>query len=552
MSAVLRTPRVLLVLAIVMALTPLRVATAEDTGVPQTYLGDSYGESRLTLPTSYEQQSKLWFHDEAWWAIMYDAADAASHIYELLADHTWQSTEAVINSDPHDLGDALLDGDDLYVISRALSGSLEFRRLRYDAASRAYAASTPEPVTITTRGVSTPATIAKDTTGRLWAAFVSAPSVLVAYSDDDGTTWTEPVAPAVPGGVVVAPGEASAVVAFGERIALMWSDQVGDAFRLGMHVDGSPEDQWTAETPLAGPGMADDHISLKGVGTGRSATLVAAVKTSQGDRGEPGSSPLLMVLRREADGTWTSAPASTVDEGMNSPGLQVDESNDSIYLFAFAREAVYVKRSSLSQLSFEDGRGSPFVLTAASTLADPTGSKHPVDASTGLVVLASGRPANRYSHAEMSLPTPGDGPSVADANDVDPPTFPGDLYAQPGDSGAVGLSWSASNDGDRWSPASDGVPVQGYAIYRDGAEVGTTTRTSFGDVPPRAGTTYEYSVRAVDGAGNRSSPATVLVIVPVQHSDGGVPWKGLLLALAIVAAMALVLVAVLRRRGTLS
>lgn len=532
-------------LAAALVLTMVAPASGWAADLPKTYLDDSFGTTLDNLPTSYEQQDKLWFHDDAWWALMYYAEDGSSRVSELLPDHTWRPTDQIVNSDPSDLGDALRDEDAVYVVSRGREGGLQFRRLDYDDVDRTYLPAAAGPVLITTEGARAPASIAKDTTGRLWVSFATATEVLVTYSDDDGTTWTQPFQPQLSDGADVPPGQTSAVVAFGTKIGVMWSDQSQDRFRFAVHADGAPDDEWSGETPLAGLGMSDNHISVKPFGEGPDATLLAAVKTSQGDKGEPGSAPLVMVLKRKPDGTWTAAVGSTVGDRMDSPHLQIDESNATVYLLTYGRGGVYGKQSPIRDLAFEPGRGTPFAVTGRATLADPTGSKHPVDAYTGLVVLASGTGNHRYSHSELALP--GTPTAHSDNVDVEAPAAPEELLAQVNDSGNVIVSWSASTDGDRWAAASDGVPVDGYTVSRDGVELGSTDRTSFADSELTDGSSHEYAVRAVDRAGNVSTPTTVTVHISAQRDPSRLPVRGLA-GLLVGLAGVVVLLAIRRRR----
>ena len=65
-----------------------------------------------------------------------------------------------------------------------------------------------------------------------------------------------------------------------------------------------------------------------------------------------------------------------------------------------------------------------------------------------------------------------------------------------------------------WTAATDNVGVTGYTVIRDGATVGTTKTTSYTDTGVVAGTTYTYTVKAQDAAGNvgpASAPATATV-----------------------------------------
>src|SRR4051794_24007711 len=93
--------------------------------------------------------------------------------------------------------------------------------------------------------------------------------------------------------------------------------------------------------------------------------------------------------------------------------------------------------------------------------------------------------------------------------DILAPTVPGDLRTAAVSSTSVDLSWNA---------ATDDVGVTGYPVYSDGIAIGTPPSTSFSDATVVAGTTYEYSVDAVDAAQNhsaQSAPLTVTVVAPV-------------------------------------
>ncbi|HEY9476504.1 MAG TPA: DNRLRE domain-containing protein, partial [Mycobacteriales bacterium] len=88
----------------------------------------------------------------------------------------------------------------------------------------------------------------------------------------------------------------------------------------------------------------------------------------------------------------------------------------------------------------------------------------------------------------------------APAPDTMAPTAPGNLSAVAVSSGEIDLAWTAS---------SDNLGVTGYDVYRDGAKVGTVAETSqsYRDTTVAAGTTYTYTVRARDAAGNVSAPS---------------------------------------------
>ncbi|KDN22010.1 glycoside hydrolase family 9 protein [Amycolatopsis rifamycinica] len=99
------------------------------------------------------------------------------------------------------------------------------------------------------------------------------------------------------------------------------------------------------------------------------------------------------------------------------------------------------------------------------------------------------------------------GPSTADTT---PPSAPTGLTATPG-STAVGLTWTA---------ATDDVGVAGYDVVdAAGATIGSTTSTSYQVTGLTPATTYTFSVRARDAAGNRS-PAGGPVSVTTTTGGG--------------------------------
>ena len=91
--------------------------------------------------------------------------------------------------------------------------------------------------------------------------------------------------------------------------------------------------------------------------------------------------------------------------------------------------------------------------------------------------------------------------------DVTSPSTPGALTAR------------ASADGTSveldWQPATDDVGVAGYLVSRDGTTLATASGTSYTDVTVTQGSTYGYTVVALDAAGNASGAATVQASVPV-------------------------------------
>ena len=85
------------------------------------------------------------------------------------------------------------------------------------------------------------------------------------------------------------------------------------------------------------------------------------------------------------------------------------------------------------------------------------------------------------------------------ASDTQAPTSPTNLTAAPS-AGQISLAWSGS---------TDNVGVTGYRVIRDGATIATlgSAARAYTDTSVAPATTYTYTVRAFDAAGNTSPPS---------------------------------------------
>src|SRR5207253_4792048 len=77
-----------------------------------------------------------------------------------------------------------------------------------------------------------------------------------------------------------------------------------------------------------------------------------------------------------------------------------------------------------------------------------------------------------------------------------------------------------------WTASSDNVGVSGYRVFRDGAQIATTSATSFPNTGLSPSTTYSYTVAAFDAAGNlsaQSSPANATPPAPPDTTPPSAP-----------------------------
>ncbi|MEU4703556.1 fibronectin type III domain-containing protein [Nonomuraea dietziae] len=85
--------------------------------------------------------------------------------------------------------------------------------------------------------------------------------------------------------------------------------------------------------------------------------------------------------------------------------------------------------------------------------------------------------------------------------DTTAPSVPGNLRSTGSTSSSIALAWNAS---------TDNVAVTGYNVYRGSTLVTTVTGTTHTDTGLASGTSYTYTVRARDAAGNLSAASNAV------------------------------------------
>ncbi|MDQ1738693.1 MAG: chitinase, partial [Pseudonocardiales bacterium] len=106
--------------------------------------------------------------------------------------------------------------------------------------------------------------------------------------------------------------------------------------------------------------------------------------------------------------------------------------------------------------------------------------------------------------------------TVGSGTDTTPPTAPGNLTATATGPTSVQLGWTAS---------TDNVGVTGYNIYRGSASTPLAsvagTITSYVDNTVAAATSYTYTVKAKDAAGNNSTASNAATVTTPPSGGGG-------------------------------
>jgi len=279
----------------------------------------AHAAGNIMFPTagvSDKPQSKVWYHDNTWWAAM-NGSDRIG-IYELAAG-IWTLRDSVgapvvpfLNGGTTD---ALWDGSSVYIAAFDSVASRLYKYTYVDS-TRDYVPQAGFPAAIPTGAGSESISITKDSTGRLWSATETNLRAEVRYSLDADSLWSGPVVL----DSLLFDDDIVAISSFGNRVGVLYSNQNDWAFYFRSHLDGDPPTVWSPiETIYEGVQLSDDHISLAADASGR---LFAALK-DQYDR--------LLVARRNLDGTWTVNPDITYGRPSTRPIVLVDDAESKLY-----------------------------------------------------------------------------------------------------------------------------------------------------------------------------------------------------------------------------
>lgn len=369
-------------------------------------------------PTASKTQSKLWFNDGAWWGVLFNGASEQYRIYRYdRAENAWTDTGTVIDPRNTSRADVLWDDGHLYVVSAGTDVELKkdsarFSRYSYNPSTGTYSVDRGFPVTITEGGMEA-ITVARDTTGRLWASYMEDQGnglrrVHITHTmGGDDSRWTDPSVPPLPG-VEGNDDDVSTVVAFGSQVGLVWSNQNDESGRAGYyfatHDDGAPHNAWRTDNPVLGSRVANDHLNVKTDSQGR---VYVALKTRRDRIDRELSAPYSMLWVRDQAGNWESHVFGRVGDAHTRSLVLVDEEQNALYMFASSPTCtggkVYYKRSSLGDISFEEGKGKLLMQSTDGTpIGDSSSTKQSIDGTTDALVIASNKARDYYYNVVAS------------------------------------------------------------------------------------------------------------------------------------------------------
>lgn len=277
----------------------------------------SLADLSVSNDTGQKPQSKIWEYQSKWYAVMPNSS--GTWLFRLEGT-TW-SQQLKLSTSKSVEADVLADGNLTYILLYSGTSS-QFATVQFDTGLNNYKMSSqqPQPVNISlSSGVET-ATIALDSTGRMWLASDASSTIEVRYSDGNYSSWSAPITVATG----VTGDDISAIIEMpNHQLGIFWSDQSTKRFGFRTHVDGTLPTLWTTNEVPAGQyafnkvhGMADDHMHLSVASDG---TLYVAAKTGYDTSGYA----QIILLVRRPNGVW-DAPY-TVDNGGTRPVIVLDE-----------------------------------------------------------------------------------------------------------------------------------------------------------------------------------------------------------------------------------
>ena len=385
------------------------VPSPDGFGPPSTWAGPPFDADVASEPTAEKGQSKLWIHAGRWWAAMQSADGEVTIHYLDWGTQEWRDTSVLVDERGGVRTDSLAVGDQLWIVSAgrneaSASSHARLRRYTYDPELARYESAPGFPIVLTPRGAQG-INIARDSTGHLWAVFVAEGQLWFTTTLDDDVRWTDP-APLPSSGTNVG-GDEAVVVAHGDEVGVLWSNQLEDAVYYASHRAGDELDAWsTTRILVEGLDQADDHLNAKTL-EGPGGGIFAVLKTSLDELSPRNNEkPLILLLAlRDDDTQWRQSVVGQVGDRHSRPMLLVDGTHRQLYVFATSpghTGVLHYKRATIDELAFAGGVGDGF-LDRANIVTNPTSTKQPVTTATGMVVLAADENASRYVHGAISL-----------------------------------------------------------------------------------------------------------------------------------------------------
>src|SRR5262245_1272994 len=198
-----------------------------------------YSQSVSGTITGEKPQSKAWYHDGTWWAILHGPSGLAFYEKSVTTWAKCSFIDAVLL--PSGEADVKWDGSKLQVL--AYANTPRYFEYTYDSSTRVWNLVPGFPVSVPRPSGSETMVLESDSSGRVWVTAEGNRAVNVYYTTSaDHRTWSQ-------NPVILQTGidldDITSIVAFGgDKIGVFWSDQARDEFGFRIHRDGDDPTVW--------------------------------------------------------------------------------------------------------------------------------------------------------------------------------------------------------------------------------------------------------------------------------------------------------------------
>lgn len=327
--------------------------------------------------TGDKPQSKTWEYGGYWWTVIpvpaFGSDLEGTYLYRLDSDTSWTKLWKLddltnIKADVKSVGGVT------HILLKNASENSKPQSQEARLISIEFVAGSPPTyqlwsfrnttVLISLKDYAETATIDIDNQGRMWMASdgggtgISAnKDIYVKWSASPYSNWSNFINLNEPS-FQVAGDDICSIIAFGgNKIGVLWSDQVYRAFRFSYRNDSDSSSTWSTVADVVvhgspGTGVGDDHINLA---AGSDGTIYAAVKTGF----DTGGNIRIGLLVRRPNDTWDSLYPVVISgiEGTR-PIVLLNETEGILSVFYTEKDfggSIRYKESSINPISFPGG-----------------------------------------------------------------------------------------------------------------------------------------------------------------------------------------------------
>lgn len=274
---------------------------AQNPTIKPSFQIDYKSKDGFTGPTKDKPQSKLWYMDSEWWAILPNSSGFPS-LWQR-TENGWSEHKEVqkkLTNIPgqvdvwyeNRIATAVGVSDTSLYVFKVAPAEESNTTWKGEVLSQLILPKMKEPKIET-------ATITRDGKGVWWVAADVGESAIYVWSSKDALTWSSPLLIAEN----IHSDDISAIAAVNNSIIVLWSNQTGDYyFDSREHQNNQPIDMWSVIHRVAsGDKTADDHINTALSNDG---TLWVTTKSEKDEVG----SPNLILRVRDPHGRWENFP----------------------------------------------------------------------------------------------------------------------------------------------------------------------------------------------------------------------------------------------------